>query len=248
MRIAIYSDIHLEFAPFDPGVIGADVVVLAGDIHVGDKAIKWAQRMFASSTVIYVLGNHEYYGEALPKLTENLKAQVRGTNVHVLENDALSVGDTLFLGCSLWTDFALYGDPRIARSHAAQCMSDYQTIRVSSQFRRLRTADTAAIHAHSRRWLQDELEKHRGARIVVVTHHAPSMKSVPQVYVDDLLTAAFASNLDTMVGESGALLWIHGHTHGKSDYRIGGTRVICNPRGYPGELKGEFDPALVVTV
>lgn len=131
MRLYVLSDIHLEFAPFVPPRLDADVVVLAGDIHVGVKAIPWAKEHFARSTAIYVLGNHEYYRQALPKHIDKLKRLTRASNVHVLENDAVAVADVVFLGCTLWTDFELFGDPRVAGSHATQWMTDYRKIRVN---------------------------------------------------------------------------------------------------------------------
>jgi hypothetical protein len=82
-----------------------------------------------------------------------------------------------------------------------------------------------------------------------VTHHAPSFRSVPETYQQDIISAAYASHLDELVETSGAALWIHGHNHGYSDYQIGKTRVLCNPKGYPHETgKNGFKPALVVSV
>ncbi|HVS04223.1 MAG TPA: hypothetical protein VMT16_15775 [Thermoanaerobaculia bacterium] len=128
-------------------------------------------------------------------------------------------------------------------------MNDYRRIRVSPEFRRLRPADTAAVHARSRRWLEEALA---GAglsqRTVVVTHHAPSRLSLDPTTAWQLVSAAYASNLDALVAGSGVPLWVHGHTHCAADYRIGETRVLSNPRGYPGQPVPGFDPALVVEV
>ena len=248
MRLYVLSDIHLEFAPFVPPELDVDVVVLAGDIHVGVKAIPWAKEHFARSTVIYVLGNHEYYRQSLPKHIGKLKQLAQVSNVHVLENDAVAVGDVVFLGCTLWTDFELFGNPRIAGSHATQWMTDYRKIRVNPIYRKLRSIDTAGIHHRSRLWLGEQLERRRGSKIVVVTHHAPSKRSIPESHGDDLLSAAYASHMDGFVERSGACLWIHGHVHEHKDYTIGTTRVLCNPRGYPGDFGTGFTPDLMVTV
>lgn len=83
----------------------------------------------------------------------------------------------------------------------------------------------------------------------MVTHHAPSLRSVPTEWRDDLMSAAYASNLDWLVEESGAALWVHGHIHSSADYMIGRTRVVCNPRGYwPDQPNPAFRPDLVVEV
>lgn len=67
MKLHILSDIHLEFQEFDPPDVGANVIILAGDIHVKNKGIRWALDKLPKVPILYVLGNHEYYGKAIPK-------------------------------------------------------------------------------------------------------------------------------------------------------------------------------------
>ena len=248
MKLYILSDIHVEFEPFEPPDVDADVVILAGDIHVKNKGFFWAKERFPDKPVIYVLGNHEYYGEALPKHLIKLKEQAKGTNIKIVENEHLKIEDVNFLCCTLWSDFSLFGDPRIAGHEAAKMMTDYQKIRVSTTYRKLRPVDTAGIHHKSIHWLKEEIPKYRDNKLIIVTHHAPSMLSVPEHDRDDILSAAYASHLDDLVAESGAKLWIHGHLHTQNDYMIGETRVLCNSRGYPDEPNNEFIPDFVVEV
>jgi Icc-related predicted phosphoesterase len=247
MKVHVLSDIHVEFEPFDAPETDADVVVLAGDIHVGKKGLEWALEQFPNKPVVYVLGNHEYYKQAVPRHTEKLRELSSGTNVHILEQDSLILDGVTFMGCTLWTDFQLFGDLRIAGYEADQRMTDYKQIRVSPQFRRLRSMDTAAIHHRSRRWLESQLKEAQND-VVVVTHHAPSPKSLPDSDRDDILSAAYASNLDEFVEHSEASLWIHGHIHASSDYLLGNTRVICNSRGYPEEFNNRFVPDFTVSI
>lgn len=248
MILHILSDLHIEFAPFEAPQVNADVVILAGDVHVGTRGLEWILRAFPHRPVLYVLGNHEFYGRALPKLTRKLRELAAGTNVHIMENDGFELGGVSFLAATLWTDFLLFGDAALARAAAARMMSDYRMIRVSPEYRRLRPLDTSAIHSASKRWLGEELAKSSGNKLVVITHHAPSRRSLPARYREDLVSAAFASDLDRLVEQSGAELWIHGHVHEPTDYCIGRTRVISNPRGYPEEWSDSFEPALVVEV
>ena len=201
MKLHVLSDIHVEFEAFDAPSTDADVVILAGDIHIGRSGLDWASRQFPDKPVIYVLGNHEYYGKALPRFTEKLRQWAKGTNVHILEQEAISLGGVTFLGCTLWTAFELFGDPRIAGYEATQKMTDYKRIRVSPRYSRLRSIDTAAIHHRSKRWLEGQLEQASGD-VVVVTHHAPSLRSLPEAKHDDLMSAAYVSNLDTFVQPS----------------------------------------------
>jgi predicted phosphodiesterase len=250
MKLHILSDLHIEFEMFHPPKTGSDVVILAGDIHIGKKGIDWAKVNFPDRPVIYVLGNHEYYGRAFPKHINDLKQLAEGTNIHILENDRLFADGVTFLGCTLWTDFKLFGEPKIAGYQATHTMTDYRRIRVSPQYRKLRSLDTAVIHAKSLRWLCEEVEKLKDneGKAVIITHHAPSQHSVPECYRDDILSAAYASHLDGFVEESRATLWVHGHIHAQQDYTVGSTRVICNPRGYPDERNESFIPNFVIEV
>jgi len=248
MRIHILSDLHLEFATFQPSNVGADVVVLAGDVHTAKNGIKWILKSFPNRPVIYVLGNHEFYGQKTPKLISEIKEIAQGTNVHVLENDSAEIGDVMFFGATLWTDFRLNGDPVLAEVVAQTGMTDFRRIRVTPSYRRFRPRDARRVHLYSLEWLAQQIEKARGRKIVVVTHHAPSAQSIPPRFRNDPLNPAFASNLESFVSGSGAALWVHGHIHHRADFTLGGTRVVCNPRGYPTEPHTGFDPGLVIEI
>ena len=95
MRTRILSDLHIEFAPFVPLKAEADVVVLAGDIHPGRGSLGWIKKTFPEIPVVFVLGNHEFYGQAIPKLVEDLKAEAAGTNIHVLSDDSVLIGGAI---------------------------------------------------------------------------------------------------------------------------------------------------------
>ena len=249
MKIQILSDLHLEFGPFDPPDVGANAIILAGDTDIKGRGIAWARDTFRGKPVIYIAGNHEYYGEALPRHTEELRERCRGTNTHFLERDAITIDGVAFLGCTLWTDFGLDGNPVLAQLTASTGMNDFRVTRVSPSYRRLHPRDLVQIHTKSRQWLSRELAIRRGERVVVITHHAPSERSIPARFAHDPLNPAFASRLDSLVEESDAAVWVHGHIHDSSDYKIGHTRVVCNPRGYyPYGLNPDFSPHLVVEV
>jgi len=125
-------------------------------------------------------------------------------------------------------------------------MNDYRAIQVGPQNRRLRPADTLAMNAQSVDWLGRMTGQHQGKPLVVVTHHAPSMRSVQDRYKQDIVSAAFAAPLDERVAASRASFWIHGHMHDAARYAIGETQLLCNPRGYPHETRTGFDPHLIV--
>jgi Icc-related predicted phosphoesterase len=248
MRHHILSDLHLEFEPFKPPAVEADAVILAGDVSTGRNGLKWGLKTFSDRPVIYVLGNHEFYGQKLQKLIAELKEMARGTNIHLLENESFTIGAVTFLGTSLWTDFALNGNPVVSEVVAQTGMNDYRRIRTLPNYRRLRPSDTRQLHAQSRKWLEDEFSGLKGRKVVIVTHHAPSPESIPAAFNGDAFNPAFASDMRRFITESGAKLWVHGHLHSPSDYMVGDTRVLANPRGYPTESRQGFNPGLVVEV
>jgi hypothetical protein len=255
MRIRVLSDLHLEVSPFDPPPVACDLVVLAGDIHPGPEGVRWAREVFPSTPVAYVAGNHEFWGGLFPDVLEEMRAAARGSNVHVLERDVLELGGFRVLGATLWTDFALAGEPeRDARE--AHGMPDFRRIlhgssgsSGSSGARRLRPRDTMRAHEESRAWLADQLAR-PGPPALVVTHHAPHRRSTDPRFATRRSCAAFTSHLEALILSAAPPLWVHGHLHWAFDYTVGATRVLCNPRGYPGEATGEaaggFDPACVV--
>jgi Icc-related predicted phosphoesterase len=248
MKLQILSDLHIEFAPHDFHRTDADIVILAGDIHLGQGGFKWALENITDKKVIYVLGNHEFYREATPQLISKLKQLSKGTHIYVLENEAVSINGVRFLGCTLWTDFQLYGDIDVAIAAAQLKMNDFQRIRVSPQYHKIKPSHTVVWHKNSRRWIEQEIESCRDEKVIIVSHHAPSIRSIPEKYRSDPLVAAFASNMDDFIEWTDAKLWVHGHIHESFDYVIGKTRVVCNPFGYVDEPNDGFNPTLTLEI
>lgn len=254
MRIRVFSDLHLDFGPLAVPPVAADVVVLAGDIHTGDTGITWARDTFGDRPVVYVLGNHEYYGHHLPEHAAHLARLGAPLGVHVLEHSEVELGGVIFLGCTLWTDMALLGSAQKTAQALRFGMADYRAIHLGAdpllgdiEPRLLQPTDTIRQHHRALAWLDDALRRHAGRPTVVVTHHAPSPRSLGE-HDRGVHTAAYASRLDTFVEKSGARLWIHGHTHQCRDYWLASTRVVCNARGYADRPQALFDPACVVEV
>lgn len=257
MRLLVLSDLHLEvwreWAPkFDISASRPDIVVLAGDIHTNIRAPAWAASSFPGIPVVYVSGNHEYYGGTLDQTNLAMHEEcAHFENVKYLDCGEFVFGRVRFLGATLWTDFALFG---IENKHgvmvdANQVMSDYRRIRLASAgYRKLRPADTAKLHAQQKEWLAIKLDEPFDGVTVVVTHMAPSRQSVSPEYASDPVSAAFASSLEDLTSK--ATLWIHGHTHTSFDYLIHKCRVVANPLGYMkrgGNAENAFfDPNLII--
>ena len=185
MKIQIISDLHHEFGQIELSYTQADVVVFAGDVNVGTKGVEWLMSNFPEKPVVYVLGNHEYYKGAYPKTLNKILAAAKGTNIHVLENNSVDIGPVRFHGATLWTDFSLFGDPRVYGMLCQDKMNDYKKIRRDPSYSKLRTIDTYRIHRRSLKWLEQSLDNSTMPNNIVVTHHAPSIQSVPLHFKDD---------------------------------------------------------------
>ena len=262
MKIQLASDLHLEFlgqwarqASLIEPAPGADLLVLAGDIHHGTQAVE----VFADwpVPVLYLAGNHEFYGRSWEQTRADLRSACAGTNVTFLDNDVIEFDGVRVLGCTLWTDFRLPG-ARQARHmrEVERGLNDYRLIR--TQAGKLRTPDTLADHERSRRWLERELAKPFGGKTVVATHHRPHPLSIAPQFAGNALNAGFVSDLTPLLANVD--LWLHRHVHDSFDYRVGGCRVVANPAGYVlnrivgasgtrFELENRsFDPRLVLDV
>jgi predicted phosphodiesterase len=249
MKIRVLSDLHLEFYDWTPPAAEADVVVLAGDIHVGSRGLEWARKQFPTTPVIYVAGNHEFYGGQMSEVLAALREVADRLGVHLLEADELVLDDTRFLGATLWTDFALYGTgPGLLRSMdvAKQGINDFRLIRRDGG--PFRPEHAREIHLAQVSWLEAKLNEVFDGPTVVITHYLPLRQSIHPRYAGDPFNPAFASDLARLV-KPPVMLWIHGHTHESFDYVVDGTRIVCNPRGYlPMEPNSAFDPRFVVEV
>lgn len=237
MQIQLASDLHLEVVTrhfprerlIQPAP-DAELLVLAGDIHNGSAAV----RLFRDwpVPVIYVAGNHEFYDGTLETVTRELESDSRGTSIHFLERQSYVAGELRILGCTLWTDYQLYGsDPESRRKAQDYCDSHLHDRRAISSGSGRFTAQLALEqHERARSWLESELRRPFAGKTVVVTHHAPHPLSISEKYQGSPSNPGFVSNLSDLL--CSAHLWMHGHCHDTADYRVGNCRVVANPRGY----------------
>jgi len=239
MKIHILSDIHLEDGDFEVPDVDADVVVLAGDIGVGVQGVQWVMDSF-DMPVVYVAGNHEFHDSAftMDEHIAMMKAAADGSNVTVLNNESVVIDGVRFLGTTLWTrvNQLLPCDQNIMMDS-----SDVDGYLSSEKMNGMFEAGCSFLDA--------ELAKPFEGKTVVVTHHAPSMRSIHEMHADNPWSDCYATDIESVM--TGADVWIHGHTHNNFEYQIDGTHIICNPRGY-SDIDGcenyAFDERKVVTV
>lgn len=253
MKLHILSDLHQSRGVLELPRNDADIVILAGDISRPKDAVSWA--LDFNKPVLYVPGNHEFYGSSLSATVAELKQLCAGTCVQVLDNDEVIIDGVRFLGSTLWTDFVLSADSAQrtqAMQEAQQFMRDFSAIRIEGPESQLLTPEaSAALYRNNAAWLETQLAQPHPGPTVVITHHAPSLQSVHPRFSGSPLNGCFVSDLQHLMEGQRVQLWIHGHTHDSFDYTLHGTRVVCNPRGYAKDGLNEnplFDPHFVVHV
>lgn len=257
MKFHVLSDLHLDHRPYTPVKTDADVILLAGDIAQGYEGLFWATAHFPDKPVIYVPGNHEFYEHDLSGWVDKARRLAGGNPLlHVCQETEVRFAmpgssPVTVLGCTLWTDFELYGAYRrdIVGHAVEKVLADYRYVRKGRQ--RITWQAIAAEHARQLHWLIARAQdaRLRGDRVVVVTHHAPSLRSAAAQFVNDIVTGGFCSDLEQIAAKL-VDIWVHGHCHNSSAYTIDKCMVVCNPLGYTsrlGDLENRrFTPDLVV--
>lgn len=250
MRIHLLSDLHIEISCFySIEDTGADVIVLAGDIHSGKSGIEWAieESERLKTPIIYVAGNHEYYKREYHQTQTDMRnAAARSKSVHFLEKDEIVIGDVRFLGTTLWTDYQVSDESQdLCMLMCGNLINDHRLIKFNDA---LFSAEHALkLHQESMQWLYKQIVVPHSSQTVVITHHGPSKLSAHPNYGLNILSGAFISDLDDLVKKVD--LWLYGHTHTSIDTKIGTCRLVSNQRGYPREdIPGGFDKCKVIEI
>ena len=243
MKIQVLSDLHLEFHnPLPVLADGLDVIVCAGDlapINTGE-----------APRILYVPGNHEYYGTDIDRARKQLAEECATHGITLLDTDAIVIDDVHFIGTTLWTDFLLHGIADEPGAHrAALGISDFDGwIQHERGTGRFTTYESVRRHREERAFIEAELAdaERDGTTAVVITHHAPTPRSIALRFQGSRLNPAFASNVEPLIARYQPALWIHGHVHSSVDVMLGETRVLANPGGYNAEDNPDYDPTLCV--
>lgn len=259
MKFLIYSDVHLERQQFTPGPRAreADLVVLAGDIGQGTEGLCWARKTFKDQSIIMVLGNHEFFGgRDFDDFVDVARRSARKLDIDLLECAEASIGGVRFLGATLWTDFEMFSpgpeDFMRLKKEAQESIKDYSFGQIKTDALLKRPGGTSGSltpeltiqrFQETRSWLEKALAAGDPAKTVIVTHHCPSLQSIPpqfQAGESSKFSPVYASDLSYLGGR--CALWVHGHVHESADYDMNGTRVVCNPMGYCSEELGPQNP------
>lgn len=241
-KLWIVSDLHLEHGAIMPAVPKCDIAVLAGDIDSHDEISLTLNSLlvnYEDLEIVYVPGNHEYYGASMSNV-DRILANIVDTRLHILKSgSAATVCGIKFCGGTLWTDYDNFNPLAVIECKTG--MNDYAQIWNNGH--KVLPDELFKIHCETLTRIENEKDVD-----VVVSHHAPCNLSQEQQYKTSRIAAAFSSNLSETIFKMNPKLWIHGHCHNSSDYTIGNTRILCNPKGYPFERNPGFDSTLVIDI
>lgn len=233
MKIHLLSDLHTEFWRNDKKqylqslIRPADVLVLAGDIAQGRKNAAEIVKFFAEhyANVLYLPGNHEYYGGLAIDEFEPVNFP---SNATYLNEATKKIGDVTFIGATLWTNFR---ENPLAEFHAKQAINDF------SRMKDVTTHKMKEVFYRHYGYIKHMYEETEGKK-VIVTHFMPAKECVssrwdkPQY---DVLNHYFANDLGGWIEQLDDVIWLFGHTHDKVDLTLGNTRLLARPLGYPSE-------------
>lgn len=267
MKVRLFSDLHLECGKFRIPSLPEDkdtILILAGDLGERGKPREFIERTCPDfKTVIYVLGNHEFYrGEYNEVIAYWKERESEIDNLYVLHNEVYEEDGFRFLGTTLWTDIN-NGDP-LQVNYAQQAMNDYHVIDIvdetcttkqkykdTIQGRKLTADDTIRFHKEALEFLEAELAKEFDGITSVVTHHSPSQALTEAMFAGSPLNAAFHANCDALFHNYKIHHWFYGHTHCATHRTFVNTEVRSNPRGYNGYENAKmigFEPEFLLEI
>ena len=242
MKIRLLSDLHHEFRPdtFKHQQFikhsGEDVTVLAGDIAVGANNVAQILDWFLLAghrKIVYVPGNHEFYGSYYTEVMQDLQAVCRARDVVLLQPGTKFVKNgVVFFGGTLWTNF---GEDAVAQMISGKMISDFRVIK---QFK---TQMCKALYYNDEAWIKRVYDQYPNHKKVIVTHFLPALECVHPKYLGSDINRYFANDLGSWIESLDNTTWLFGHTHDTMDITLGNTRLVCNPMGYPNEWN-HFDP------
>jgi Icc-related predicted phosphoesterase len=263
-KIALASDLHLEFETITlPNTEDAKVLILSGDICVAHSlhdhpiskpvpedamkpgrnqgaAVKFREFFHHVSQeydhIVYIAGNHEFYHGRFPDVYDWLREEVKNyPNIHFLDKEQIEIEGITFVGGTLWTDMNK-NDPTTMQLIEGM-MNDFRIIRNSQRnYARFAPLDSVCHHRETLEYIKSVVDSDASKKYVVVGHHAPTALSIHEMYKKDTwMNGGYHSDLSEFILDRPQIvLWTHGHMHNPSDYMMGETRIVCNPRGYKG--------------
>lgn len=224
MQVKVISDIHCDINSGENDTYNFlnDFVICCGDISGNRfKTEKWIKNNLKQGIIVacnhlgydWITNNEE---DTLDNSIKYLQETFKNTNIHFLENNHIIINNVVFVGCTLFTDFKLYDKEYLSKMIACRRMNDYRYVKIIHNKKAKLMSQTEQILRHNKsiKYIESICKKFSNRKIIVITHHAPNIQSVKDEYKKDLLSAAYASNLDELIIKYPNIkLWCHGHVH-----------------------------------
>jgi 3',5'-cyclic AMP phosphodiesterase CpdA len=248
------SDLHLESQEFPWALPKGDVLIIAGDLcHAAcldparkdpyavkqrERVLRFAEDAVAKfAHVLLIAGNHDHYDGVFEDTVPTLRRYLPGFTV--LDDESVAIDGVHFFGTTLWSDFE--GENEAAMMRARKGAGEFFFVKTraadagTGKLPKFQPADALRAHKKALNALQWHIAATKGSTTVVISHHAPSRKGLNPLHMGNGLDGAYASDLDDLVASLEQVpVWVHGHTHIKKTYRIGGTVLRANCRGFDG--------------
>lgn len=232
MKINILSDIHIEFNrkfKFNKN----ETYLVAGDIGHIDNSIPFLSKLDKSTKVIFIAGNHEFYNNSIEGY-ETLKTEFKDSeNITFLQDDYITLNGVNIYGTTLWSSLESSLDINFLSNYGRERMNDFKLIKYKDCI--LDPIDLIDFHNDALSKMTSFLKEKKNEKTIIMTHNSPSYSSNLSKYDGDLLNSFFCNKMDDYIIEHKPNVWIHGHLHNTSLYKIGDTRIVCNPLAYPYE-------------
>ncbi len=225
MKIKLFSDIHIEFGNAHMiddlfSNINVDAFIVPGDLANQEMIVKVLHEIdkMVQVPVIFVPGNHEYYGSQKSYVDHLLKNE-KFDHIKILIEDVFEYKDIVFLGSTGWWD-------NITLYHT-NALNDFRVI-----YDIISNDNGMAWGRCSKDFFKTNLEKYQDRKVVCVSHNMPSHKCIHPIYSTSKINECFANHWDNLIIDNKPLYWFCGHTHDSINMVIDKTNIICNPYGY----------------
>ncbi len=259
VNIALASDLHIELSrsrvPIPDFHPDTDIIILAGDItNSGKKTRNGFERTFEAlreryqQPILYIPGNHEYYGSMLEHQDDIVADLGRKYDIQLLQKRYTDYQDIRFFGCTLWSHFLLNGSEELpwAIRAAERSLADYRAIQYKNGL--IKARHTKELFEEHFAWLSDAVRQcPSNIKKVICTHFAPHPVCTAPEYQGDELSPYFINNLDDFIAETKPSAWLFGHTHYNIDTNVHESRLVSNQLGYLRETT-HFEPQKLITL
>lgn len=259
MKIRVVSDLHIDinncvknnYFGFETELNNTDVILIAGDISGSYKFdeifLERIKSSLKNTKIFFVNGNHTGYDHLSQELYEDtlnhsryiLRQKYNSSPVCFLENNYQIIDDYIICGCTLYTDFNLYGKQKSHSIDAELGINDFRYVlyydNEEEVIRPVCANDYIRWFNFSKKYIKNICQKYPDKKIIVLTHFQPSPRSISYKYIGNKLNPFYCTNLENFILKNNNIkLWVAGHVHDCFDYKIGDARIVCEPYGYYG--------------